>query len=187
MLVYTCYRANLHIYSPYIVDLYLKAGLDNITEITPSEGYVWHLRAECDDCHNVHYFFLEMTQERMYYVGDPKEAYNLVSTCVFCKKQFKAKFETGSKIISYTMAGEFQRIASFECHGMKFVDFCTRGIWTGKGIKCGTPFNKIDLTSRYWERYDKKAFKYASVYNKESCLKVREEQEQITMSVNSDV
>ncbi|ORZ17667.1 hypothetical protein BCR42DRAFT_238143 [Absidia repens] len=118
--------------------LYLKADLENVTDLVPTDDYEWHFKDEYD-------------------MSNSRGQANLVMRCKFCKRESTAQFDPSSKVVSYNDSGKFQKMAVFDVRGLELVDFSPRDTWLAKGTETGTSFDDIDLLEGDWADYDEKA------------------------------
>ncbi|KAL0094459.1 hypothetical protein J3Q64DRAFT_1714319 [Phycomyces blakesleeanus] len=137
--------------------LYLKADLENVTELVPVEDYEWHFKVECGSCREVDESWITFNRQDSYDMSGSRGTANLVMRCKFCKRESTAQFETNGKVVPYTKSGEFQKIATFDCRGLELVDFSPRESWVAKGIESDTKFEDIDLLEGEWAEYDDKS------------------------------
>ncbi|KAI8341317.1 DUF866-domain-containing protein [Chlamydoabsidia padenii] len=145
--------------------LYLKADLENVTDLTPAEDYEWHFKVECGGCHEVDENWITFNRQDVYDITHSRGEANLVMRCKFCKRESSAQFEPGSKVTSYNTSGKFQKIASFDVRGLELVDFSPRDVWTAKGSETETSFDDIDLFEGEWADYDEKAGEPVGISN----------------------
>ncbi|KAI9251165.1 hypothetical protein EDC94DRAFT_295486 [Helicostylum pulchrum] len=135
--------------------LYIKADLENVTDLSPVEDYEWL---------NVLVVMKLMTLGSLL---TNRGSANLVMRCKFCKRDGTAQFEPSFKIRKYDVEqnGEFQQIAQFDCRGLELVDFQPRESWTCKGTQSGTVFEEIDLCEGEWAEYDEKSGEPVGISN----------------------
>ncbi|SAL99823.1 hypothetical protein [Absidia glauca] len=119
--------------------LYLKADLENVTDLIPTDDYEWHFKIECGSCHEVDENWISFNRQ--------------------------VKFDTSSKVTSYNTSGKFEKIAVFDVRGLELVDFSPRDVWLAKGSETGTTFDDIDLLEGEWADYDEKAGEPVGIAN----------------------
>ncbi|KAI8969062.1 hypothetical protein BDF20DRAFT_827477, partial [Mycotypha africana] len=128
--------------------LYLKADLENVTDLLPAEDFEWNFKDT-------------------YEMNSSRGSANLVMRCKFCKRDMTASFEPSFKIKKYDAenSGKFQQIAQFDCRGMELVDFQPKEPWSAKGLETNSVFEDIDLTEGEWADYDEKAGEPVAINN----------------------
>ncbi|CAO3598529.1 unnamed protein product [Absidia cylindrospora] len=137
--------------------LYLKADLENVTNLVPTDDYEWHFKIECGSCHEVDENWISFNRQDEYDMSNSRGQANLVMRCKFCKRESTAQFDPSSKVVSYNDSGKFQKMAVFDVRGLELVDFSPRDTWLAKGTETGTSFDDIDLLEGEWADYDEKA------------------------------
>ncbi|KAI8880931.1 DUF866-domain-containing protein, partial [Backusella circina FSU 941] len=147
--------------------LYLKAELENITDLAPVEDYQWHFKLECTSCHEVDESWISFNQQDTYDMNGSRGTANLVMRCKFCKRDMSIQFEPNFKIKKYDgeNSNKFQQMAQFDCRGVDMVDFSARDGWVAKGAESGTSFEDIDLTEGEWVEYDEKSGEPVGISN----------------------
>ncbi|KAI8388002.1 uncharacterized protein BYT42DRAFT_597211 [Radiomyces spectabilis] len=147
--------------------LYIKADLENVTDLTPVDNYEWHFKVECGSCHEVDQSWISFNRQDSYDMSGSRGTANLVMRCKFCKRESTAQFEPNAKIQSYQIEqnGKFQKLATFDCRGLELVDFSPRDPWRAKGAESGTPFEDIDLCEGEWAEYDEKSNEPVGISN----------------------
>ncbi|GAA5812537.1 hypothetical protein MFLAVUS_005993 [Mucor flavus] len=147
--------------------LYIKADLENVTDLSPVEDYEWYFKVECTSCHEVDDTWITFNQQDSYDMNSSRGSANLVMRCKFCKRDGTAQFEPSFKIRKYDVEqnGKFQQIAQFDCRGLELVDFQPRESWTCKGTESGTVFEEIDLCEGEWAEYDEKSGEPVGISN----------------------
>ncbi|KAI9258519.1 hypothetical protein BY458DRAFT_557984 [Sporodiniella umbellata] len=147
--------------------LYIKADLENITDLIPTEDYEWHFKVECTSCHEIDQNWISFNSQDEYSMNNSRGTANLVMRCKFCKREGSAHFEPSFTIRKYsaTKNREFQVIAHFDCRGIELVQFQPRESWMAKGLESETPFVEIDLSEGEWAEYDEKSGEPVGISN----------------------
>ncbi|CAO3671718.1 hypothetical protein G6F70_004759 [Rhizopus microsporus] len=147
--------------------LYIKADLENVTDLAPFEDKEWYFKIECTSCHEVDDSWISFNRQDTYDMSGSRGSANLVMRCKFCKREGTAQFEPSFKIKNYSIEqnGKFQQIAQFDCRGLELVDFQARDSWSAKGAETETTFNDIDLSEGEWADYDEKAGEPVGISN----------------------
>ncbi|KAI8643122.1 hypothetical protein BD408DRAFT_158131 [Parasitella parasitica] len=147
--------------------LYIKAELENVTDLVPVEDYEWHFKIECTSCHEVDESWISFNRHDSYDMNSSRGSANLVMRCKFCKRDLTAQFEPSFKIRKYEIEenNKFQQIAQFDCRGLDLVGFEPRNGWTCKGTESGTDFEDIDLVEGEWAEYDEKSGEPVGISN----------------------
>ncbi|KAJ2957504.1 hypothetical protein NQZ79_g6799 [Umbelopsis isabellina] len=114
------------------IGVYLKAELENVTDLRPVSDYEWHFKDEVE-------------------VPGSKATANLVMKCKFCRRSSSA-CEPLTVLVLW-----FVKLAVLDCRGLEPVDFDARDGWLAEGAESGTKFEDIDLTEDDWAEYDEKA------------------------------
>ncbi|CAO3653160.1 unnamed protein product [Cunninghamella blakesleeana] len=148
--------------------LYLRAELENVTDLVPVDGYEWHFKIKCTGCREVDENWITFNREDEYDITHSRGTANLVMKCKFCKKESSAQFEPNTKTIPYTKSGEFQKIAVFDVRGLEMVEFSPRDSWRANGSESGTLFEDIDLIENEWADYDEKSGEPVGISNIEA-------------------
>ncbi|KAL1927735.1 hypothetical protein VTP01DRAFT_3556 [Rhizomucor pusillus] len=147
--------------------LYLKADLENVTDLRPASGYEWHFKVQCGSCRETDENWISFNEQEEVEITNSRGTANLVMRCKFCKREGTAQFDTGFKVQPYSAEknGEFQKIAVFDCRGLELVDFQPRESWEAQGVESETPFQEIDLAEGEWAEYDEKAGEPVGIAN----------------------
>ncbi|CEP19047.1 hypothetical protein [Parasitella parasitica] len=147
--------------------LYIKAELENVTDLIPAEDYEWHFKIECTSCHEVDESWISFNQHDEYEMNSSRGSANLVMRCKFCKRDMNAKFDSSFKIKKYDVEenNKFQKIAQFDCRSLELVDFEPRDTWICKGADSDTVFEDVDLITDEWVGYDEKSGMPVSISN----------------------
>ncbi|KAI8367749.1 hypothetical protein BD560DRAFT_399464 [Blakeslea trispora] len=147
--------------------LYLKADLENVTDLAPVEDFEWYFKIECTSCHEVDESWISFNQQDTYDMNSSRGTANLVMRCKFCKRDMSAQFEPSFKLKKYDIDNnsKFQQIAQFDCRGLELIDFDPRESWTCKGAESGTVFEDVDLTEKEWVEYDEKSGEPVGINN----------------------
>ncbi|KAG1445202.1 hypothetical protein G6F55_012044 [Rhizopus delemar] len=142
-----------------VASLYIKADLENVTDLAPTDDCEWYFKVECTSCHEVDENWISFNQQDTYEISGSRGSASLVMRCKFCKREGTAQFEPSFKIKKYNIEqnGKFQQIAQFDCRGLELVDFQPRDSWFAKGAESDTVFNDIDLSEGEWAEYDEKS------------------------------
>lgn len=147
------------------LQLYIKAELENVTDLAPaSDDFEWFFNVKCNSCNEQHpkLVSLNRTEERPLTMGKGTMA-NFVWKCSNCKRESSAKFDTPTPsqpaLRPYTseQSGQFAPLITIECRGLEFVGFNPQGIWKCKGAESETVFDEVDLSEGEWVDYDEKA------------------------------
>ncbi|ORY98001.1 DUF866-domain-containing protein [Syncephalastrum racemosum] len=149
--------------------LYLKAELENVTDLRPTDDYEWHFKIQCGSCRETDENWISFNPHETVDIPGSRGSANLVMRCKFCKRESSAQFEPGVKIGSYSAEqnGKAQKLAVFDCRGLELVGFSPRDTWTAKGVESDTPFTEIDL-SEDWADYDEKSGEPVGISNVEA-------------------
>ncbi|KAI8144325.1 hypothetical protein BJV82DRAFT_65517 [Fennellomyces sp. T-0311] len=137
--------------------LYLKADLENITNLKPVNEYEWHFKIQCSSCRETDQNWISFNPHDTVEMSGSRGEANLVMRCKFCKRESSAQFEPNVQAYSAEKNGKFQKIATFDCRGLELVDFSPRDPWVAEGTESGTKFEDIDLTDGEWVEYDEKS------------------------------
>ncbi|KAF9270168.1 DUF866-domain-containing protein [Marasmius fiardii PR-910] len=142
-----------------LLQLKIKAELDNIASLEPSDGFDYFFKVKCTSCNEDHPKLVSLNRAEEFEVSGSKgNTAHFVWRCSLCKRESSAKFDL-SKTQPYTEehSGKFAPFLKIECRGLEFTDFVPRGSWTCQGIK-GTVFKDVDLVENdMWAEYDEKA------------------------------
>lgn len=121
-----------------LFDLQLKANLEGVTEIKPSEDYRLMVHVQCTSCREKHPNTLALVPGEEHEVHGAKNATaHLVFRCGFCRVESWARFaeapsgektgKKGSKIYYPYVAGDgapsWQSLTKLECRGMEPVEW----------------------------------------------------------------
>ncbi|KAI7878287.1 DUF866-domain-containing protein [Lichtheimia hyalospora FSU 10163] len=156
--------------------LYLKADLENVTNLKPMAGFEWHFKDTVD-------------------MPGSRGTANLVMRCKFCKRESSAQFDSSFPIQAYSAEqnGKLQKIAVFDCRGLELVDFAPKDPWAAEGTETGYPFQDIDLEEGDWADYDEKAGEPVGIseieveFKKENaCLRSMVRKSLVTPSVSTE-
>ncbi|KAI8995038.1 hypothetical protein BDB01DRAFT_847020 [Pilobolus umbonatus] len=147
--------------------LYIKADLENITDLKPVEEFEWSFKIECTSCHEKDPSWISFNPHESYDMNSSRGSANLVMRCKFCKRDGSAQFEPSFKLQSYNIedTGKFKQIAQFDCRGLELVDFQPRESWVAKGAESNSVFEDIDLTEGEWVEYDEKTSEPVGISN----------------------
>ncbi|KAJ8660576.1 hypothetical protein O0I10_003623 [Lichtheimia ornata] len=139
--------------------LYLKADLENVTNLKPMEGFEWYFKIQCGSCRETDENWISFNPEDTVDMSGSRGTANLVMRCKFCKRESSAQFDTSVPIQAYSAEQnrKLQKIAVFDCRGLELVDFAPKGPWSAEGTETGTPFEDIDFEEGDWADYDEKS------------------------------
>ncbi|KAJ7092635.1 hypothetical protein C8R44DRAFT_816182 [Mycena epipterygia] len=138
--------------------LSIKAELENVTDLEPSDDFDYHFTVKCNSCHEIHPKVVSLNRNESFELpGSKGNTANFVWRCGMCKRESSAKFEDSYPVKPYNAENaQFGPLLQIECRGLEFVDFDPRGVWKCKGMK-GTVFSEVDLEDGEWNDYDEKA------------------------------
>ncbi|KAJ7038291.1 hypothetical protein C8F04DRAFT_1090150 [Mycena alexandri] len=138
--------------------LEIKAELENVTGLEPSDDFDFFFKVQCNSCHETHPKPVSLNRQEAFDLpGSKGNTANFVWRCGECKRESSATFEKGYPLRPYIAEnGQFGPLLIIECRGLEFIDFDPRGIWKCKGMK-GTVFSEVDLEDGEWTDYDEKA------------------------------
>ncbi|KAG7099156.1 hypothetical protein E1B28_001027 [Marasmius oreades] len=138
--------------------LSIKAELENIAFLEPSDGFDYFFRVKCTSCNEQHPKLVSLNRAEEFEVSGSKgNTAHFVWRCSLCKRGSSAKFDP-SKTLSYTEehSGQLAPFLKIECRGLEFTSFEPRGSWTCHGTT-GTVFKDVDLVENdMWTDYDEK-------------------------------
>ncbi|KAG2175228.1 hypothetical protein INT44_007716 [Umbelopsis vinacea] len=162
----------------YKIGVYIKAELENVTDLQPVPDFEWHFKIECSSCHETDENWITMNAQDEYDVGGSKATANLVMKCKFCRREASASFSGPFGSYEIEQVNKFVKMAVLDCRGMEPVGFDPRvniaslmvahhtasthsvsffqAGWTALGAESGTKFDDIDLTEGDWADYDEK-------------------------------
>ncbi|CAO3675053.1 unnamed protein product [Umbelopsis ramanniana] len=150
------------------IGVYIKAELENVTDLQPVPDFEWHFKIECSGCHEVDDNWITMNAQDEFDVSGSKATANLVMKCKFCRREASASFSGPFGSYEIEQVNKFVKMAVLDCRGMEPVGFDPRAGWTALGAESGTKFDDIDLTEGDWADYDEKAGEPVGISNIES-------------------
>ncbi|KAG2176326.1 hypothetical protein INT43_005560 [Umbelopsis isabellina] len=139
------------------IGVYIKAELENVTDLRPVSDYEWHFKIQCSSCHETDENWITINAQDEVEVPGSKATANLVMKCKFCRRTSSASFEGSTGSYSIDQVRQFVKLAVLDCRGLEPVDFDPRDGWLAEGAESGTKFEDIDLTEKDWAEYDEKA------------------------------
>jgi len=150
------------------IGVYIKAELENVTNLKPVSDFTWHFKIECTSCHETDDNWITINPEDTVEVSGSKATANLVMRCKFCRREASASFLDSAGSYSIEHVNKFAKLAVIDCRGLEPVDFDPRSGWTAQGVESGSKFEDIDLTEGDWAEYDEKAGEPVGISNIES-------------------
>ncbi|KAJ7596944.1 hypothetical protein C8J56DRAFT_918735 [Mycena floridula] len=139
------------------LSLCIKAELENITSLVPSDDFEFFFRVKCSSCNEVHPKMISLNRNETREVSGGKGATaNFVWRCGLCKRESFAKFDASKSQPYIAENGQFAPLLTIECRGLEFIDFDPRGTWKCVGTT-GTVFTDVELGEGDWTDYDEKA------------------------------
>jgi len=149
--------------------LLLKADLEEIASIKPTDDIQWQLRVKCENCGEERpevYVTFEDEQE----IPGSRGTANLVYKCKGCKRDNTIGIVKNS-YNAYTQSGKFSGIATFESRGVDI----TKVVLPSDGFDAegmeGSKFRDIDLSGD-WSEFDEERSAAVSIMNIELKLEV---------------
>ncbi|KAJ7492707.1 hypothetical protein FB451DRAFT_1336557 [Mycena latifolia] len=142
--------------------LSIKAELENVTALEPTEDFDFSFKVKCNSCHEDHPKFVVLNRRETFDLSGSKgNTANFVWRCGYCKRESSAKFEDSYTLQPYNAEnGQFGPLLQIECRGEAYLSIdlskLIRGMWKCKGMK-GTVFSEVDLEDGEWTDYDEKA------------------------------
>eukprot|EP00899_Mesostigma_viride_P015210 jgi/Mesvir1/23690/Mv18643-RA.1 len=151
-----------------ILDLQLKAELENLTNLKPNDDIDWIIKVKCTQCGALSDKVSTLTRSETVDIPNSRGTAHLVQKCKLCERQGNISIlDVPSKGHSLTAedaeAGKFVTIVSFECRGaIEPVELYPRDGFTAQGVESGKVF-EVDLSDDFSE-YDEKAQASVGVY-----------------------
>eukprot|EP00123_Amoebidium_parasiticum_P005857 comp16947_c0_seq1/m.15544 comp16947_c0_seq1/g.15544 ORF comp16947_c0_seq1/g.15544 comp16947_c0_seq1/m.15544 type:complete len:171 (-) comp16947_c0_seq1:486-998(-) len=142
-----------------ILDLQLKADLENITDlIAHGDEFRWYFKIRCGNCGEENDKWVYCTLAEKLPVPGGKGEANIVTKCPLCNRVNSIDIIDGSgRAYTADHSGQFASILTLDCRGVEPFDFEPRSGFQCKGTESGTVFEDIDLTEKEWTEYDEKA------------------------------
>nr|XP_043606268.1 CXXC motif containing zinc binding protein [Erigeron canadensis] len=140
--------------------LYISADLENLTNFSPRFGvddpsFTYFFKLKCENCGEVteKETCVSLNEE---VPGAKRGTINLIQKCKFCKREGNITMIPGRGYpltISLSETEKPAPLMTFDCRGVKPLDFAFNGGWKADSIK-GTRFVDIDLTGGEFAEYD---------------------------------
>ncbi|KAK4461618.1 hypothetical protein QBC42DRAFT_269725 [Cladorrhinum samala] len=140
--------------------LQLTAELAGVTNLRPSdtaENPFWYtFKVQCTSCRETHPKPVGVSRFSQEEISGSRGEANFVWKCKNCKR------ESSASILAAPTAYDApskppQKILTFDCRGLEFVEFVPEGEWQVDGAESNTKFEGIDLSEGEWYDYDEKA------------------------------
>ncbi|KAK0645343.1 UPF0587 protein C2D10.03c [Lasiodiplodia hormozganensis] len=147
--------------------LTLTAELEGVTDLKPNDTqenpFYYTFKVQCTSCREIHPNWVSVSRfEQNEQSGSRGEA-NFVWKCKNCKREHSANITEAPKSYHQQSPPKSQKIITFDCRGLEFVEFKPDGEWSATGLESGSKFDQIDLTEGDWFDYDEKAGEEVSI------------------------
>ncbi|KAK4166092.1 hypothetical protein QBC43DRAFT_258276 [Cladorrhinum sp. PSN259] len=153
--------------------LTLSAELEGVTSLRPADTEAtpfWYtFKVQCTSCRETHPKTVAVSRFEQNEISGSRGEANFVWKCKNCKRESTASilaaptaFEVQSEP-SKNNKNKSQKILTFDCRGLEFVEFIPEGEWLAEGLESGTKFTQIDLSEGEWFEYDEKAGEEVSI------------------------
>ncbi|KAK4228443.1 hypothetical protein QBC38DRAFT_474825 [Podospora fimiseda] len=150
--------------------LTLSAELEGVTNLRPSDteqSPFWYtFKVQCTSCRETHPKPVAVSRFEQNEISGSRGEANFVWKCKNCKRESTASIlaaPTSFEVSESSNSNKPQKILTFDCRGLEFVEFIAEGEWLAEGVESGTKFTGIELGEGEWFDYDEKAGEEVSI------------------------
>ncbi|CAP70679.1 uncharacterized protein PODANS_3_7430 [Podospora anserina S mat+] len=141
--------------------LTLTAELSGVTNLRPTdtkEHPFWYtFKVQCTSCREVHPKPVGVSRFEENEMSGSRGEANFVWKCKNCKRESSASIQTAPTPYQQGEPPKSQKIITFDCRGLEFVEFIPEGEFEVDGLESNTKFTGVELNEGEWFEYDEKA------------------------------
>lgn len=138
-----------------VTRLQIQAQLENVTELLPSEDFVFFFKMQCDNCRAETESPVGITFEKIS-VMQGKAFVNLIYKCKDCGRSTQVSIlENSLKPYNIEDTNTFKTFIEFDFRGSTPISYEPGpSMFKCKGAESGKIFDNIDLSGLEWADYD---------------------------------
>mmetsp|Transcript_10591 Transcript_10591/g.17680 ORF Transcript_10591/g.17680 Transcript_10591/m.17680 type:complete len:162 (-) Transcript_10591:8-493(-) len=139
------------------LQLKISATLENCTNLTVPEDYLFPLKLKCENCGEVSDKFITVDRTNEETPPGSRGSVNVVYCCKLCKRKHTLSVDSVSGALTKedSDSGKFATIATFECRGVDIEEFEPRDGWQCEGAEDSkSKFTDVDLADDEFCDYD---------------------------------
>nr|CAH7729501.1 unnamed protein product [Callosobruchus chinensis] len=151
------------------IALQIKATLEGVGELkTNHPNHNFLLKLECTGCGETSGKLHDVCESEKYPGKTGRSESNYIAKCKLCGRENNIDIIPGSNA-SYSNddQGKFKSIVTFDCRGIKPVEFAPGEGWIVIA-ESGQVFENVNLTEKEWVEYDTKNQQSISIFDFES-------------------
>ncbi|KAK4190196.1 hypothetical protein QBC35DRAFT_490976 [Podospora australis] len=142
--------------------LTLTAELAGVTNLRPTDSQdtpFWYtFKVQCTSCRETHPKPISVSRFEQNEMSGSRGEANFVWKCKNCKRESSASILAAPTAYEQGEPPKAQKIITFDCRGLEFVEFIPDGEWQAEGLESNTKFTGINLSDDgEWFEYDEKA------------------------------
>ncbi|KAK4181148.1 hypothetical protein QBC36DRAFT_318731 [Triangularia setosa] len=141
--------------------LTLTAELSGVTNLRPTdtkEHPFWYtFKVQCTSCREIHPKSVGVSRFEENEMSGSRGEANFVWKCKNCKRESSASIQAAPTAYEQGEPPKAQKIITFDCRGLEFVEFIPEGEFEVDGLESNTKFTGVELNEGEWFDYDEKA------------------------------
>ncbi|XP_027195104.2 CXXC motif containing zinc binding protein-like [Dermatophagoides pteronyssinus] len=146
--------------------LEISAQLENVTNLTISSQYEYHIKFKCNNCDTETENFMTFSDDSKVPLMGGKSFVNLIFKCKICSRPSNVSIIDGS-IRSYLAedSTNFKPLIEFDCRGCDPILFQPINRFKCTNMDNTTEFNDVDLSELNWADYDERTNESVGIYD----------------------